>query len=109
MALVAPRHYCEGVGATDNEQRETRAVRTNDISRAHLSLGVRVSRMGAGNNGHEHHGYHGNHHRHHHRYDNGYHGHHHRHEHHWLYRHHHGYHRHHYRYDNGHHHKHPAT
>ena len=92
-----------------NEWGEIRAVLSNDVIIPRLCVSVRVTRVGAGNNGHEHHGYDGNNHR----YDNGNYGHHHRHEHHWHDRHHHGYdgnrHRHHYRYDNGYHHKHPAT
>ena len=51
-----------------NEWGEIRAVLANDVSSPHLSLGVRVACMGAGNHLHEHHGYD----RHeHHGYDNG--------------------------------------
>jgi hypothetical protein len=60
-------------------------VHKNDISSPHLSLGIRVACMGAGNHWDEHHGYDGNHHRHYHRYDNGYHGHHDWHQHHRHY------------------------
>ena len=86
-----------------NEWGEIRAVLSNDVIIPRLCVSVRVSRMGAGNNGHEHHGYDGNNHR----YDNGNYGHHHRHEHHWHY----GNYRNHHRYDSGyhgHHHKHPT-
>jgi hypothetical protein len=79
-----------------NEWGEIRAVLSNDVIIPRLCVSVRVTRMGAGNNGHEHHGYNGNHHR----YDNGNYGHHDRHEHHWHDRHHHGY--------DGNHHKHPT-
>jgi hypothetical protein len=87
-----------------NEWGEIRAVLSNDVIIPRLCVSVRVTRMGAGNNGHEHHGYDGNHHR----YDNGNYGHHDRHEHHWHDRHHHGYDGNHYRYDNGYH-GYPAT
>ena len=84
-----------------NEWGEIRAILSNDVIIPRLCVSVRVTRMGAGNHGHEHHGYNGNHHR----YDNGHHD---WHEHHWHYRHHHGYDGDHHRYDNGHHHKHPS-
>ena len=83
-----------------NEWGEIRAILSNDVIIPRLCVSVRVTRMGAGNHGHEHHGYNGNHHR----YDNGHHD---WHEHHWHY----GNYRHHHRYDNGyhgHHHKHPT-
>src|SRR5215218_1914461 len=119
IALFAQVGYCERIGVIDNEQGETRALLKNDVSSPHLSLGVRVSCVGAGNHGHEHHGYDGNHHRYHghHRYEHdGHHGHKHDgHEHHGHDGHHHRYdnrnyrfHRHHHGYD-GNHHKHPAT
>src|SRR5215204_3421983 len=89
IAVSAPIGYCQRIGVIDNEQGEIRALLTNDVSSPHLSLGVRVACMGAGNHRHEHHGYDGNHHRN----DNGYDGHH-RHEHHGYdgnhHRHHHG-------------------
>ena len=37
----------------ENEKGEARAVLKNDISSPHLSVGVRVPCMGAGNNGRE--------------------------------------------------------
>jgi hypothetical protein len=57
FALIAPIGYCQPIGVIDNEQGESRAVLTNDVSSPHLSLGVRFSCMGADSYGHEHHGY----------------------------------------------------
>jgi hypothetical protein len=113
FALSVALGYCQRIGMIDNEQGEPRALLTNDVISPHLSLGVRVSRMGASNHGHHHHWHEHHHHwhEHHHwhhghdghnnRYDNRYdrfHEHHHRHE-------HHGYDGHHNRYPT----KHPAT
>jgi len=76
--LFAQVGYCELIGVIDNEKGGIRALLTNDVSSPHLSLGFRVSCVGAGNQWHEHH-------RHkHHGYDN-------RNEHHGNYRYHHGY------------------
>jgi hypothetical protein len=57
-----------------SEWGEMRAILTSDVSSPHLSLGVRVSCMGAAN--HEHHGYdNGNEHYGNYRYHHGYYGH----------------------------------
>jgi hypothetical protein len=118
IALFAPIGYCQRLGVIDNEQGETHTVLTNDVSSPQLSVGVRVSCMGAAIHWHEHHYHYGNHHRD----DNGYDGHYDWYEHHdhdGHHRHHHGhyaYEGNHHRNDNGydgHHHKHltkhPAT
>ena len=55
-----------------NEWGEIHALLTNDVSSSHLSLGVRVSCMGAANHGHKYHGYdNGNYWHEHYGYDNG--------------------------------------
>jgi hypothetical protein len=81
--------YGPRIDVIDREQGDIRAVLTSDVSSPHLSLGIRVSCMGAANHGH--YGYDGNyhwykHHGHHDRYDNGNDRYHHRH--HEHYRHH---------------------
>src|SRR5215211_2048918 len=119
IALFAQVGYCQRIGEIDNQRGEIRAIYKNDVSSFHLSLGIRVSCMGAGNHHHEHHRhehhrYHGHHRYEHHGYDRhdyGHHGYEHygnyryHHEHHWHYgnyrHHHHGY--------DGNHHKHPTT
>jgi hypothetical protein len=123
--LFAPLGYCQQVGVIDDEQGEARAVLTDDVRSPHLSPGIRVACMGAGNYWHErnrerncerncesnrryYNGYDGNHHRYHghHRYEhhghNGHDGHHHRYDNrNYRYHRHHGY--------DGHHHKHPPA
>jgi hypothetical protein len=76
IALFAKVGYCERIGVIDNGQGEIRAVLTNDVSSLHLSLGVCVACIGAGNHGYEHHGYdNGNEHYGNYRYHYGYYGH----------------------------------
>src|SRR5215213_1276707 len=57
IALFAQVGYCQRIGEIDNQRGEIRAIYKYDVSSFHLSVGVRVPCMGAGNHHHEHHGY----------------------------------------------------
>jgi hypothetical protein len=73
--LFAQVGYCERIGVIDDEQGEARALLKNDFSSPHLSLGVRFSCMGTGDN-HWHEHDNGNEHDGNYRYHHGYDGHH---------------------------------